>query len=356
MPQWNSHGRGPSCHASMFSWYCSIASCIGLYDPDFDFARQYLDLDSTYAYDLAMESLGGPSYLERSKVELLPVGESDALKGEFYQEWARTNKKHKIQRLFQTISDDNHRASLIRLRGKLCDINHKIVVKSLQNSPEGSCLLSRLFTTPLSFRDSRLNKTQFILACRPFLGLPPPKNEDLVIHRRTCGCEYQICGNPSCGGCELDSYGNHGLTCHPGIKAQRATLMEKALEKGFRRAGGVPTRQPHTYDLLGGYFTKEDISRLFPGGMDYPRSQRSKQLCMTFLDILRDHRSTQRAAHLGQLRDFEFPPARSSQDERADVIRYDLRLPTYDPIDCPRSSGLTTRSCKRLRPHMPKTC
>lgn len=98
------------------------------------------------------------------------LSESDALKGEFYQEWARTNKKHKIQRLFQTISDDNHRASLIRLRGKLCDINHKIVVKSLQNSPEGSCLLSRLFTTPLSFRDSRLNKTQFILACRQFLS------------------------------------------------------------------------------------------------------------------------------------------------------------------------------------------
>lgn len=192
-------GAGLRCweRTSMFSWYCSMASCIGLYDPDFDFARQYLDLDSTHAYDLAMESLGGPSYLERSKVELLPVGESDALKGEFYQEWARTNKKHKIQRLFQTISDDNHRASLIRLRGKLCDINHKIVVKSLQNSPEGSCLLSRLFTTPLSFRDSRLNKTQFILACRQFLGLPPPKNEELGIHRRTCGCEYQICGNPS---------------------------------------------------------------------------------------------------------------------------------------------------------------
>ena len=53
---------------------------------------------------------------------------------------------------------------------------------------------------------------------------------------------------------------NHGLVCNPGVKAMKATLLEKSLEKSFRVAGGHPSRQPSTFSLLGGYFTKEDLS------------------------------------------------------------------------------------------------
>jgi hypothetical protein len=39
-------------------------------------------------------------------------------------------------------------------------------------------------------------------------------------------------------------------------------LLEKALEKGFRQAGGNPSPQLSTYLLLGGHFPKEDLSCL----------------------------------------------------------------------------------------------
>ena len=97
--------------------------------------------------------------------------------------------------------------------------------------------------------------------------LPPLKNNDGDLVERKCGCWVQLCANRTCTNNEtkLDAAGNHGLVCHPGVKAMRATLLEKALEKGFRQAGGNPTKQPSTYSLLGGRFTKEDLSCLFPG-------------------------------------------------------------------------------------------
>ena len=325
---------------SEFAWFCSMAACIGLQDPDLDHARHFLAFESEFAYDRAMDSLGGPSYLAKSAVELIPVGENDALKGDFYLEWARVNKKHKIQKLFQAISDERHRKSLLDLETTVCNKSTRIVLSSLQNSPEGTCLLTKLFTTPLSHRDSRLTKTTFVIAARQFLCLPPLKTEG-DIHERRCGCEYQLCGNPACGrGSEalLDSHGNHGLTCHPGVKAQKATLMERALERLFRKSGGVPVRQPHTYDLFGGFFTKDDLSRLFPGGMDSTTSERNKQLAMRLLDIMRDYpRGAERTALLGALRDLDFPPlVRPEGEERADMIRYDLRLPSTEPVDCPK--------------------
>jgi hypothetical protein len=53
--------------ASAFAWFCSVASCVGLSDPDFDFARTFLKKASEDAYTVAFESLGGPSYLAESK-------------------------------------------------------------------------------------------------------------------------------------------------------------------------------------------------------------------------------------------------------------------------------------------------
>jgi hypothetical protein len=87
--------------------------------------------------------------------------------------------------------------------------------------------------------------------------LPLLKNHDGELVEEKCGCEFQLCSNKVCKGKErkLDSAGNHGLVCHPGVKAMRATL-EKALEKSFRQAGGNPAKQPTTYSLLGGHFTK----------------------------------------------------------------------------------------------------
>src|SRR4051794_558617 len=76
--------------------------------------------------------------------------------------------------------------------------------------------------------------------------------------------------------------------CHPGVKAMRANLLEKALEKCFRQAGGNPTKQPSAYSLLGGHFTKEDLSSLFPGRLNQADAEKLKKLAMSFLDIVED--------------------------------------------------------------------
>ena len=62
-----------------YAWFCSVASCIGLRDSNFDFARRSLKKASEDAYHFALEALCGPSYLETSKFELIPIGEPDVL-------------------------------------------------------------------------------------------------------------------------------------------------------------------------------------------------------------------------------------------------------------------------------------
>ena len=100
--------------------------------------------------------------------------------------------------------------------------------------------MSNLFTARLTQHDTRLTKTEFIIAARQFVLLPPLKNIAGDILEFKCGCEIQLCDHSKCTNKEskLDAAGNHGLVCHPGVKAMRATLLEKDLEKSFRFAGG----------------------------------------------------------------------------------------------------------------------
>ena len=74
--------------------------------------------------------------------------------------------------------------------------------------------------------------------------------------------------------------------CHPGVKARRATLLEKAIDRCFHRAGGHSTRQPSLYDLFGGYFKKEDLCALFPRSMTKTEADKRKRLISEYLEIL----------------------------------------------------------------------
>ena len=60
----------------------------------------------------------------------------------------------------------------------------------------------------------------------------------------------------------------------------RGTLLERALEVSFRRAGA---RQPSTYSLLGEVFSKDDLSKLFPGNLGQKVSQKRK---LEYFDII----------------------------------------------------------------------
>ena len=170
--------------------------------------------------------------------------------------------------------------------------------------------------------------------------LPPLRVVGSPPSERKCGCEYQVCENAACqsSGDHLDGAGNHALICHPGVKAQKATILEAALEKSFRKAGGDPKRQPSTYSLLGGFFTKEDLSRLFPGRLSSKESAKRCQLAMRYLDILRDiPRGSMRTGLLGALRELDFPsPSVAGEEDNNGFLRFDMRFPSVKPIDRPK--------------------
>ena len=126
----------------------------------------------------------------------------------------------------------------------------------------------------------------------------------------------------------MDAAGNHGLLCNPGVKTKRATFLERALENCYRKAGGVPARQPATYSLLGEIFSKDDVARLFPGYLSLKESDKRKKLAMEYLDIINEiPRGAVRTAHLGVLRE-RFPDVQQVDDvELSGVIRFDLKFP-----------------------------
>ena len=62
-----------------YSWFCSVAECATLYDVDFEHGRSFLKEESEVAHTLALAALGGPTYVNHTKMELLPPEEPDVL-------------------------------------------------------------------------------------------------------------------------------------------------------------------------------------------------------------------------------------------------------------------------------------
>jgi hypothetical protein len=248
--------------------------------------------------------------------------------------------KLKLQQKFHEISCLRARADFLQQAQVHADVSEKILLASLRNTEPGTSLLSSLFTAQLSQRDVRLTKTEFTIAVRQFLCLPPLKNGAGEVVTYACGCQVQLCSNSSCpkNNQELDGAGNHAIVCNPGVRAQKATLFERALEQGFRLAGGKPTPQPSTYSLLGGHFSKTDVSSLFPGNLNQKEADDRKKLAMRYLDIIENiPRGHVRTAELGILRE-GFPQAVT--EEGSSGIRFDLRLPMIKPVDNPREFWL----------------
>ena len=326
-----------------FAWYCSLASCVSLSDPDLEYARRFVGKNGEDAYEFALEALGGPGYLEQHKqVELMPVEEPDVLcQSTFSRELFTDNPKLKLQQRCNEISALQARADFLE-EGKVhASMSEKVLLRSLTNAAPGSSILTALFTARLSHKSVRLTKSEFQIAARQFLCLPPLKNDACKIIEYKCGCQAQLCSNPKCPqkGEALDGDGSHGLICNPGVKAIKATLMEKALEKGFHAAGGRPNRQPSSAQLLGNNFKKDDMACLFPGNIGKEESDKRKTLAMRYLDIVTQvPRGQVRTAELGMLRE-EFPAPPATEDGN-NTIHFDLRLPLSKPVDHPREIWL----------------
>src|SRR5690349_17155597 len=62
-----------------FAWFASVTSCVALQDQDFNLARRFLRTQSEGAFEIALESIGGPAYPERCTYEIIPVDSPEVL-------------------------------------------------------------------------------------------------------------------------------------------------------------------------------------------------------------------------------------------------------------------------------------
>ena len=106
--------------------------------------------------------------------------------------------------------------------------SEQIMIESMKR--EDSSLLSTMFTANLMQLDTRVTKDEFTSVARQFVCLPPISRGTGEMKEEKCGCFIQLCSNHKCKAPseKLDAAGNHGLVCNPGVKAMRATILEKA--------------------------------------------------------------------------------------------------------------------------------
>ena len=75
-------------------------------DRDLNFARKFLKVQGETAYEIVLEAIGGPAYLEKCDYELIPIGEPDVLsESSFYFELFHTHKKLRLQKEMQNLAN-----------------------------------------------------------------------------------------------------------------------------------------------------------------------------------------------------------------------------------------------------------
>jgi hypothetical protein len=113
----------------------------------------------------------------------------------------------------------------------------------------------------------------------------------------------------------------------------------RTCSRGFRTAGGNAVRQPSTYGLLGGYFSKEDLSSLFCGGLTKAQTEERKALAMNFLNIIAEIPPGQRRIdEITALKaKYPKPPHVVSESDKNAIIRFDLSFDAETPVDRPQS-------------------
>jgi hypothetical protein len=123
------------------------------------------------------------------------------------------------------------------------------------------------------------------------------------------------------------------------MAAKKATLLERALERVFRKSGGKSERQPVTTRLLGEVVPKEDLAALFPGGQNVDESKKSGELALELVDALLMAPSATKDSVLEELHE-RIPKLDDEQIEYNNTIRFDLCLSAPFPFDSPQQLWL----------------
>jgi len=288
---------------------------------------------------LAIVALGGATYVNQADYEFIPPEEDDVLYNSDFYTHFKADLGLKLQ---QSFSDFLANKQLIKLTST-AELKHIHITKSEvirsdfarrrdRNQPS---LLTQLFTANLSDHEARLTKHEFILSARQFLSLPAIKLPKGEIVELKCGCEVQKCPNPSCKGAIIDPAGNHAMNCHGGMGAKKATLLERSLERVFRKAGGRSDRQPFTSRLLGDIVPKEDLARLFPGGLNQEETKEHAEIALELIDAFLMAPSATKEAVVTEVRS-RLPELKDEAQATVNTLRFDLCMGAPFPVDCPR--------------------
>ena len=209
-----------------FAWFASVASCISQQDEDFHFARRFLKTQSESAYSIALEAIGGPSYLALSDYEIIPIDEPQVLSDStYFVDLFKDFPKLRLQKEMLNLANIEAHKKFVNFVEHI-DTSEAILIESMKRQEVS--LLSTMFTVNLTQPDVRVTKPEFTSVARQFVCLPPLSNgsSGAVQADFKCGCGVQKCTNPKCQATSdsLDAAGNHGLVCNPGVKAMRATF------------------------------------------------------------------------------------------------------------------------------------
>ena len=134
--------------------------------------------------------------------------------------------KLKLQHEFSELACQRDHMAFLKFGLDHASTSEKILLASMKDP--GLSILSNLFTANLTQKDVRLTKTEFTTVARQYVCLPPLKNDAGEVKEFKCGCQTQMCASTSSchdKGEPLDRAGNHGLVCHPGVKAMKATIF-----------------------------------------------------------------------------------------------------------------------------------
>jgi len=333
-----SGGAGLRCWTSIadYAWFCSFAECTALQDVNLELGRVFFKKECEQAHGIALEALGGVTYVNQADFEILPPEEPDVLSNsDYYKHWQEDHKNTRLQKEFNEFLAQRQ----LRLLTSHTALGHDHVtnsdkIRSLQTRKKpGSSVLTQLFSANLSDPEARLTKSEFIISARQFIALPSLKIPRGEVIDLKCGCEAQKCPNATCGGTIIDPAGNHAMLCHAGIAARKATLLERGLERVFRKAGGRATRQPTTFRLLGEVVPKDDLAALFAGGLNLEETKKNAELAVELVDAFMLPSGALKESVIAEVRS-RLPIVDDDKKEaNANIIRFDLCLGASFPAE-----------------------
>jgi len=129
-------------------------------------ARAFLKAECEAAHKLALDALGGVTYVNRADFEFLPPEEPDVLvDSDYYLEWHKDHRPAKLQKEFSSFLGQKALKDITSNLDKDPHVTNSETIRSLlARRLPGESVLTQLFTANLSDREARLSKSEFIIS------------------------------------------------------------------------------------------------------------------------------------------------------------------------------------------------